>query len=122
MSQRWRRPAGRSPGRPRWAEFCSTLGTGSDCLGSANRDERHFSDGDVFRVDRGRVRPAHLGWGSGAHRCLGRHLARLELRVMLQELLAALPNMRIQADARPRRTYGVIRGVREVPVEWATTG
>ncbi|PKV93315.1 cytochrome P450 [Amycolatopsis echigonensis] len=88
--------------------------------GSANRDERHFSDGDVFRPERGRTRPAHLGWGAGAHRCLGRHLARLELRVMLQELLAALPNLRLRADARPRRTYGVIRGVREVAVEWET--
>ncbi|MFD2468340.1 cytochrome P450 [Amycolatopsis silviterrae] len=86
--------------------------------GSANRDERYFSDGDVFRMGRGRTRPAHLGWGAGAHRCLGRHLARLELRVMLQELLTALPGMRLQAGARPRRTYGVIRGVREVPVEW----
>ncbi|WP_409184350.1 cytochrome P450 [Amycolatopsis sp. VS8301801F10] len=86
--------------------------------GSANRDERHFLDGDVFRPERGRTRPAHLGWGAGAHRCLGRHLARVELRVMVQELLAALPNMRLHPEARPQRTYGVIRGVREVLVEW----
>ncbi len=41
---------------------------------------------------------------------------------MVRELLAALPNMRLQADARPRRTYGVIRGVREVAVEWDAAG
>ncbi|MEV6644294.1 cytochrome P450 [Amycolatopsis sp. NPDC051371] len=86
--------------------------------GSANRDERVFDDGDIFRLDRERTTPQHLGWGSGEHRCLGRHLARVELRVMLTELLSALPGFRLQPGAEVRRTFGVIRGVASLPVQW----
>ncbi len=86
--------------------------------GSANRDERVFDDGDVFRLDRDRTTPQHLGWGAGEHRCLGRHLARVELRVMLTELLRALPGLRLQPGATVRRTFGVIRGVASLPVQW----
>lgn len=86
--------------------------------GSANRDERVFDDGDVFRLDREHGRPQHVGWGSGEHRCLGRHLARVELRVMLTELLRALPGFRLQPGATVRRTFGVIRGVAALPVRW----
>ncbi|WP_328442862.1 cytochrome P450 [Amycolatopsis sp. NBC_00438] len=85
--------------------------------GSANRDERVFADGDVFRLDRDGAAP-HLGWGAGEHRCLGRHLARVELRVMLTELLRALPGLRLQSGAAVRRTFGVIRGVAALPVQW----
>ncbi|WP_410573372.1 cytochrome P450 [Amycolatopsis sp. cmx-4-61] len=87
--------------------------------GSANRDERRFDDGEVFRLDRVRTRPPHLGWGAGEHRCLGRHLARAELRVMLEELLRALPDFGLQPDATVRRTFGVIRGVAALPVQWS---
>ncbi len=86
--------------------------------GSANRDERVFADGDVFRLERDRGAPQHLGWGAGEHRCLGRHLARVELRVMLTELLRALPGLRLQPGATVRRTFGVIRGVAALPVQW----
>jgi cytochrome P450 len=86
--------------------------------GSANRDERVFDDGDVFRLDRDRTTAQHLGWGAGQHRCLGRHLARVELRVMLTELLRALPGLRLQPGATVRRTFGVIRGVAALPVQW----
>ncbi|MET8848635.1 cytochrome P450 [Amycolatopsis sp. NPDC004625] len=98
------------------------LSTGDRLLlawGSANRDERHFADGEVFRLDRERSRAPHLGWGAGEHRCLGRHLARVELRVMLEELLSALPDFRLQPDATVRRTFGVIRGVAALPVRWS---
>ncbi|WP_410591816.1 cytochrome P450 [Amycolatopsis sp. lyj-23] len=87
--------------------------------GSANRDERRFHDGDVFRVDRERTRTRHLGWGAGEHRCLGRHLARVEVRVMLEELLRALPDVRLQPHASVRRTFGVIRGVAALPAQWS---
>jgi cytochrome P450 len=86
--------------------------------GSANRDERAFNDGDVLRHDRDRAMPQHLGWGAGEHRCLGRHLARVELRVMLTELLRALPGLGLQPGATVRRTFGVIRGVAALPVQW----
>jgi cytochrome P450 len=86
--------------------------------GSANRDERYFPDGDEFRLGRGRGRRPHLGWGAGAHRCLGVHVARLELRVMIEEALRAIPDFWVEDGVRPERTFGVIRGVRSLPVEW----
>jgi cytochrome P450 len=86
--------------------------------GSGNRDERYFPDGGEFRLGRERAQP-QLGWGAGAHRCLGMHLARLELRVIFEELLAAIPDFRLAAGADPQRTYGVIRGVRTLPIVWA---
>ena len=53
---------------------------------SANRDERVFAD--PFRFDVGRRPNPHLGFGWGAHFCLGASLARLEIRVMLELLVA----------------------------------
>ncbi|WP_326835895.1 cytochrome P450 [Amycolatopsis rhabdoformis] len=86
--------------------------------GSANRDPDPFPDGDSFRLDRPRGGAPHLGWGAGAHRCLGRHAARMELRVMVEELLTAIPDLRQAPGAAPERTYGVIRGVRTLRAEW----
>ena len=54
--------------------------------GSANRDAAVFSDADVFDVTR-KPNP-HLGFGHGVHYCLGANLARLELRVLFEELLS----------------------------------
>ncbi|WP_245900406.1 cytochrome P450 [Prauserella shujinwangii] len=90
--------------------------------GSGNRDEEHFPDGGEFRLGRSRPRKPHVGWGAGAHRCLGMHLARVELRVLLEELLAAIPEFRLEPGAAPERTYGVIRGVRSLPVTWPVPG
>jgi cytochrome P450 len=56
--------------------------------GSANRDERQFDDPDDFLVTRGRFR--HLGFGEGLHGCLGAPLARLELKIALEEALPVL--------------------------------
>ncbi|MDQ0381708.1 cytochrome P450 [Amycolatopsis thermophila] len=85
--------------------------------GSGNRDERYFPDGDEFRL--GRPRKPHLGWGAGAHRCLGLHVARVELRVICEELLAAIPDFTLPPGFVPQRTYGVIRGVKALPVVWS---
>ncbi|PRY40323.1 cytochrome P450 [Umezawaea tangerina] len=84
--------------------------------GSGNRDEDVVDDGDVFRLGRGRGR--QLGWGAGVHRCLGQHLARVELRVVFEELLAAIPSFELEPGFEPERTFGVLRGVRALPVRW----
>jgi cytochrome P450 len=57
---------------------------------SANRDEREFSDPDTVVLDRAPNR--HLAFGAGIHRCLGAHIARLEVRVGLEEFLHRVPN------------------------------
>ncbi len=56
--------------------------------GSANRDPHRFSDPDAFRL--GRDPNPHLSFGHGVHFCLGAHLARLEIRVALDEMLQSL--------------------------------
>src|SRR5580658_2998234 len=62
-------------------------------IGSANTDEAEFPDGDVVRFDREVNR--HLAFGGGIHRCLGSHLARMELRVALREWHRRIPEYSI---------------------------
>jgi cytochrome P450 len=59
----------------------------------------------------------HVAFGSGVHRCLGRHLALLEMRVVAEELLAMAPRYRIADGYRPGWTSGpVVRGLATLPV------
>ena len=85
--------------------------------GSANRDRAMFEDGDRFRLDRPQP-TRHLGWGAGAHHCLGKHLARLQVRAVLDELLTALGDFAVEPGFVPRRTFGVLRGLAALPVRW----
>jgi cytochrome P450 len=63
-------------------------------LGSANTDESEFDDADVVRFDREVNR--HIAFGGGIHRCLGSHLARMELRVALREWHRRIPDYSVQ--------------------------
>lgn len=65
--------------------------------GPANHDPRAFEAPGELRLDR-RPNP-HLAFGSGPHTCVGIHLARLEARVFLEELLAAVPDWRLEPGA-----------------------
>jgi cytochrome P450 family 142 subfamily A polypeptide 1 len=84
--------------------------------GSANRDEAVFAAPERFDVTRD-PNP-HLAFGGyGTHHCLGAALARLELRVMFEELLAALPDLELASDAPlPLRPSNFIVGIQSMPV------
>ena len=83
--------------------------------GSANRDATHFTQPDEFVLDRGSNR--HAAFGLGIHRCLGSNLARLELRVALEEWVAAFPHFRVVDPHEITWTLGHVRGPHAVPVE-----
>jgi len=70
-------------------------------LGAANREDRVIADDiDLDNADRG-----HLSFGGGIHRCLGSHLARRELKLMLEEILAALPEFQLAPGTQPTCTW-----------------
>ncbi|HVM67494.1 MAG TPA: cytochrome P450 [Acidimicrobiales bacterium] len=82
--------------------------------GSANRDHRAFPpDGDVFDIHR--TAGHHLSFGYGVHFCLGAALARLEGRVVLDELLARFPEWDVDTE-RARLDSSAIRGWATLPV------
>jgi cytochrome P450 len=82
-------------------------------LGSANIDENEFPD--PHTVDFERPANRHLAFGSGIHRCLGSHLARLELRVALEEMHRRMPDYSIKPGETPKYTMG-IRAVEYLPL------
>ena len=81
---------------------------------SANRDEQEFDSADSLIPDRPSNR--HLAFGSGIHRCLGSHLGRLEMRVVLERVLARMPNFSVSDRSGVDWTVGHIRGMRTLPI------
>jgi cytochrome P450 len=82
---------------------------------SANRDEAVFPEPDRFDVTR-EPNP-HVAFGIGTHFCLGANLARMELRVMVRELVERLPDMRVAPGAVPTRVAStLVRGISSLPV------
>lgn len=82
---------------------------------SANHDEDVFPDADRFDV--GRSPNDHLSFGGGEHFCLGASLARLEIRVMFEELLRRFPDMAVSGKIRRLRS-NFINGYKEIPVSF----
>ena len=87
---------------------------------SANRDERVFNNPDTLDVTR--AHNHHVAFGFGTHFCLGASLARLEIRVMFEELLRRIPDWRLAPGAEPKilpatftRAYDI------VPIEFTPT-
>jgi cytochrome P450 len=84
-------------------------------VGAANRDPEQWPERDVF--DPGRPRgDRHLSFGFGVHRCLGIHLARAELVVMLERTLDRLPGLRLDPAADVHMTGLGFRMVNHLPV------
>lgn len=87
-------------------------------MGSGNRDPDMFEDPENFDPARKNAK-RHLGLGHGAHFCMGAPLARMEMKVILEELVRRLPHMHLKPDQRfryfPTLTF---RGVQNLDVEW----
>ncbi|MEV6522968.1 cytochrome P450 [Longispora sp. NPDC051575] len=88
-------------------------------LGVANRDPAVFADPD--RLDVTRADNPHIGFGAGAHHCLGAQLARMELQEALRGLLHGLPNLRIVADDADLvfKPTMIVRSLHTLPVAWS---
>ena len=85
------------------------------CYASANRDKEVFDAADECRVDR-RPNP-HLAFGAGPHSCLGAHLARAEMLIAIEEMLARMPDYQINTSAKIEFTpHGDLRGFWKLPV------
>jgi cytochrome P450 len=86
---------------------------------SANRDADVFEDPDAFKVDRD-PNP-HVAFGIGNHFCLGANLARMEIRVMLEEILDRMPDMEY-ADGPPKvHPSLLVRSFTHMPVKFTPT-
>jgi cytochrome P450 len=83
-------------------------------IGSANRDERRYADGDRFDIHREML--PHLAFGNGIHFCLGTALARLEGRVALDEILERFPEWEVDWDKAKLAPTSTVRGWETLPV------
>jgi cytochrome P450 len=97
----------------------TTLHDGDTVLlvpGAAHRDERVFDDPDEYRIGRD-IGSKLLSFGSGAHFCLGAHLARMEARVALTELFARIDGYEVDAAGAVRVHSSNVRGFASLPIE-----
>jgi cytochrome P450 len=84
---------------------------------AAGLDETKYADAEAVDVER-HMRFTAPTFGAGPHRCVGRHLARIEIQVLLEELLARLPPFRPDPDRTERMHGGYVLGVDELPLVW----
>ena len=81
---------------------------------SGNRDEKVFEDPDTFKIGRPNVRK-HLSFGYGVHRCMGSHLAELQLKILWEEILARFDKVEVVGE--PERSVSTfVKGYTALPV------
>jgi cytochrome P450 len=83
---------------------------------AANRDPEKFEDADKVIIDRA-MNP-HIAFGVGIHRCAGSNLARMEMRVAIQEWLARIPKFCLEDPEAVTWAGGQVRGPRSMMVTW----
>jgi len=86
-------------------------------LAAANRDPKYYPEPDEVRLDRP-LKP-HLAFGLGPHRCIGSHLARMEMRVAYEELHRRIPEFRLDETKPPRDHLGLAWGTENVHILFA---
>jgi cytochrome P450 len=79
-------------------------------------DERRFSD--PMAIDFERKPVLHAAFGNGPHRCPGSFLARMEIKVFLQEWLKRIPDFELVAEDPPRCASGMVNGLLHLPLRW----
>lgn len=85
------------------------------CYASGNRDEEVFEHSDRFDIDRTPNR--QIAFGMGAHLCLGQHLARMEMRILFEELLPKLKSVKLAGEPRYSESW-FVNGLKTLPVEF----
>lgn len=86
------------------------------CYPSANRDEQVFDDPQAFRIDRAPAR--HVAFGYGPHLCLGQHLAKLEIRILFEEMLARIDDFALTGE--PHLLHSTFSGgLKTLPIRYA---
>jgi cytochrome P450 len=86
------------------------------CYPSANRDEQVYDQ--PFRFDIGRQPNPQLAFGVGPHICLGQHLAKLEMRIFYEELLARVGSISLVGEARLTET-NFVQGLKQLPIRFS---
>jgi len=85
---------------------------------SGNRDEEVFDEPDAFRVDRNPNR--HLAFGYGAHLCLGQHLAKMEMRILWEELIPRLASLEFAGEPK-WAVASFVGGPKRLPIRFKLT-
>jgi cytochrome P450 len=85
-------------------------------LPAADLDPKQFSHADQY--DFNREERAHIAFGGGPHRCLGSHLARVELQTVYEQMLSRLPNFRLDPSKPLKFHGGHVTGVDSLPLVW----
>ena len=120
MLVRTRTPPAESSAPTKDVEVCGVQMKEGDqmlvLLGAANRDDREFPGAAEMVPDRTPNR--HLTFGTHIHRCLGSHIARLEMQVLLEELLPRIPDFELQDGAEVEWSKGQVQGVVKVPIRF----
>ncbi len=83
---------------------------------AANRDPRKFTDPDKVILDR--EENPHIAFGVGIHRCAGSNLARMEMKVAIEEWLAQIPECRLEDPDAVTWSGGQVRGPRLMQIVW----
>jgi cytochrome P450 len=85
---------------------------------AASRDPDVCENPQSFDLDRAEV--VHTAFGVGPHWCIGEHLARLEIRVTIEEMLMRIPDFRIQPGTTPKFESGQLRTMHELHLSWGS--